>query len=137
MEPLPLPGGEAAVRIPQSQPLYHAGHLGQVAAFQTQHIFPVAPIPVGGHIHFNVGDRGNDTVSLSAVHHRAHADLFAVRGGDHDQHPADGNFEQIVFPYHAVHLFAYDAVYDTGTMHRMNNFIPYLKHESTSTKTEK
>ena len=108
----------AAVRIPQSKAPLHAGHLGQVAAFQTQHIFPVAPIPVGGHIHFNVGDRGNDTVSLALFSPPVARRSLRCSWGDHDQHPADGNFEQIVFPYHAVHLFAYDAVYDTGTVHR-------------------
>ena len=97
-----------------------------------EHIFPVTAVPVWGHIHLDAGNGGNDAFRLLPVDHRAHTNLLAVLRGDHDQHPAHRQLENVVLPYDTVDFLLHDAVHNTSTMHRVNDFVPYLKHDPTS-----
>ena len=132
MEHLALPGGQSPLFIPVGQPFHHPGHLQQIPAFQPEHIFPITAVPVGGHVHFNVGNGGNDAVRLLPVDDRAHTDLIAVFYGDHHQHSAHRQLKHIILSHDTVDFLLHNAVHNAGTMHRVNDFVPYLKHDPTS-----
>src|SRR5699024_10566800 len=51
----------------------------------------------------------------------------AVRG-DHHDHGTVGQLQNIVIPYHTVHLFLDDTVHDARPVHGVDHLIPDLKH---------
>ena len=127
MEHLPLSGGQAPVHVPEHQPLDHTGHLEQVSAFQPLHIFTVAAVPVLGHLHLERTNLLQNPVRLLPVHDGADTDLLAVLGGDHHHHGPDRQFQDIVVPHHAVDLLLNDTLYNSRSVHGMDDLIPDLK----------
>ena len=85
---------------------------------------------LGGHVHLYAGDGRQHLVGLLPVHDGAHPDLFTVVCGDHDHHRTHRELQHIVIPHHTVYLLLDDTLYDTCSVHGMDDLIPYLKQQS-------
>ena len=128
MEHLPLPGGEPPAAVPAREPLHHLGHLQEVAAFQPEHIVPIAVVPVGIHLDLQVRNLPQDPLGLIPGEDGAHADGLTGVCGDHHQHVAAGQFQAVIVPDDAIYLPFYDLIHNAGTVHGMYDLISHPEH---------
>ena len=114
--------------VPTVQPLDDPGHLVEVAALQPLHIFPVAVIPVAGHLRIQGGESRQQLLRRLGIHHIPESDGLAGGNGDLQHKSPHGHLKDIVLLYRPADLLPYDPIDDAGAMHGMHHLVPYPEH---------